>query len=91
MESSFRTLVGRAGLTPRGAARPRIHDLRHSFIVNAVLDGYRRGEDVQARLAVISTYAGHVDPRYSYWYLSASPELMAIAGQRLDSYLGANR
>jgi integrase len=91
VESTFRILVSRSGLRPRGAARPRMHDLRHGFIVNAVLDGYRRGEDVQARLAVISTYAGHVDPRHTYWYLSASPELMAIAGERLDSYLGANQ
>lgn len=89
VETSFRMLVARAGLKPRGAARPRIHDLRHSFIANAVLDGYRRDQDVQARLAVISTYAGHVDPKASYWYLTASPELMAIAGQRLDAYLGA--
>ena len=91
VESTFRIMVARAGLKPRGAARPRMHDLRHSFIVNAVLHGYRRSQDVQARLAVIATYAGHVDPKYSYWYLTASPELMAIAGQRLDAYLGADR
>lgn len=87
VESTFRILVARTGLQPRGAARPRIHCLRHSFIVNAVLDGYQRGLDVQARLAVIATYAGHVDPKASYWYLTASPELMAIAGQRLDAHL----
>jgi integrase len=91
VESTFRILVATAGLQARGPARPRMHDLRHSFIVNAVLDGYRRGEDVQARLAAISTYAGHVDPRYTYWYLSASPELMDIAGQRLDHYLAGAR
>jgi integrase/recombinase XerD len=91
VESTFRILVSQAGLEHRGAARPRMHDLRHSFIINAVLDGYQRGLDVQARLAVIATYAGHVDPKASYWYLTASPELMAIAGARLDTYLGAGR
>lgn len=87
VESIFRILVARAGLQPRGAARPRMHSLRHSFIVGAVLDGYQRGLDVQARLAVIATYAGHVDPKASYWYLTASPELMAIVGERLDAHL----
>lgn len=87
VESIFRILVARAGLEPRGAARPRMHDLRHGFIVGAVLDGYQRGLDVQARLAVIATYAGHVDPKASYWYLTASPELMTIAGERLDAHL----
>lgn len=46
---------------------------------------------MQARLAVISTYVGHVDPNATYWYLSASPELMEIAGQRLEAHLGGLR
>lgn len=91
VEGTYRILVARAGLKPRAAARPRMHDLRHSFIVGAVLDGYHRGEDVQARLAAISTYAGHVDPKATYWYLTASPELMAIAGERLDIYLAGDQ
>jgi len=91
VESTFRIMVAHVGLKPRGSARPRMHDLRHSFIVRAVLAGYETGEDVQARLAVISTYVGHVDPNATYWYLSASPELMEIAGQRLEAHLGGLR
>jgi len=92
VESTFRLLVARCGLQARsGNCRPRIHDIRHSFIVNAVLDGYRSGADVQARLPVISTYAGHVDPKATFWYLTASPELLAIAAGRLDAYLGGAR
>jgi integrase len=92
VESTFRLLVARCGLQARsGNCRPRMHDIRHSFIVNAVLDGYRSGADVQARLAVISTYAGHVDPKATFWYLTASPELLAIAANRLDAYLGGVR
>ncbi len=60
---TFRKLVDHAGLQPRSAScRPRIHDLRHSFAVNTVLDGYRTGVDVQARLPLLSTYLGHVHP-----------------------------
>jgi integrase/recombinase XerD len=83
---TFQRLVRIAGLTPRSAAcRPRIHDLRHSFAVNTMLDAYARGEDGQARLSLLSTYLGHVDPVNTYWYLSASPELMASAARRLQN------
>lgn len=85
---TFRRLVTVAGLTPRGPARPRIHDLRHTFAVNAMLDAYEKGQDGQARLVLISTWLGHANPRDTYWYLSASPELMALAGQRLEAHLG---
>lgn len=84
---TFRRLVTVAGLQPRAAARPRIHDLRHSFAVNAMLDAYAQGRDGQAKLALISTWLGHAHPRDTYWYLSASPELMALAGSRLEAYL----
>jgi integrase/recombinase XerD len=42
---------------------------------------------VQARLPLLSTYLGHVDPGATYWYLSAAPELLALAGQRLERHL----
>jgi len=84
---TFHRLVQLAGLTPRSAAcRPRIHDLRHSFAVASMLDAYAAGEDGQARLTLISTYLGHVDPAGTYWYLSASPELLGLAAQRLEQH-----
>ena len=83
-------LVGLAGLTPRSSScRPRIHDLRHSFAVAAMLDAYAAGQDGQTRLTLLSTWLGHVHPGSTYWYLSASPELMAVSGQRLDAHLAA--
>jgi hypothetical protein len=39
------------------------------------------------RLTLLSTWLGHVDPANTYWYLSASPELMAVAGLRLEAHL----
>lgn len=79
-------LTQRAGLTARSAScRPRIHDLRHSFAVATVLDGYARGDDVQALLPRLATYLGHADPRHTYWYLSAAPELLTLAAQRLQT------
>jgi hypothetical protein len=55
--------------------------------VRTVLDAYRTGADVQARLSVLSTYLGHVNPSNTYWYLSAAPELLALAGERLQQHL----
>jgi integrase len=88
VHATWKLLVASAGLRSRSAAcRPRIHDLRHSFAVASLLDAYAAGHDGQARLAVLSTYLGHADPSHTYWYLSAAPELLALAGQRLDDHL----
>jgi integrase len=86
--ATWKLLTASADLRPRSAAcRPRIHDLRHSFAVRSLLDAYNSGQDGQATLALLSTYLGHVDPAATYWYLTASPELMAAAGQRLEAWL----
>ena len=89
---TFHRLVRQAGLTARSAScRPRIHDLRHSFAVRTVLDWYARGADVAALLPRLSTYLGHTDPTHTYWYLSAAPELLALAGQRVDAHQAGRR
>jgi len=87
--NTFAMLRDRAGIKPRSVAcRPRIHDARHTFAVNTLLDAYRSGEEVGPKLALLSTYMGHVNPAKTYWYLEAAPELMALAGKRLERHLG---
>ena len=71
--------------------RPRIHDLRHSFAVGTLVRWHRSGIDVAGRMALLSTYLGHVNPAGTYWYLSAAPELMELAAARLDGRFGARR
>jgi integrase len=80
----FRRLRGRAGIGAGADRPPRIHDLRHTFAVRTLLGWYQAGEDVEARLPVLSTYLGHRDPRSTYWYLSAAPELLALAARQLE-------
>lgn len=63
---------------------PRIHDLRHYFAVRTLLNWYRTGADVEAHLPELATYLGHVHVRDSYWYLSATPELLKLATLRLQ-------
>lgn len=86
---TFLKLVRQAELTARSAAcRPRLHDLRHTFAVRTVLDAYRADIDVSTRLPILSTWLGHVNPAATYWYLSAAPELLGFAAQRLERHLG---
>ncbi len=54
-----------------------------------MLDAYCAGEDGRARLTLLSTRLGHVHPANTYWCLPASPDLIAVAGQRLEAHLAA--
>jgi integrase/recombinase XerD len=85
---TFHRLVRQVGISARSAScQPRIHDLRHSFAVRTMLDWYAGGADVPALLPRLSTYLGHADPKHTYWYLQAAPELLALAAHRLDAHL----
>lgn len=87
---TFHRLVRQVGITARSAScQPRIHDLRHSFAVATMLDWYARGADVPALLPRLSTYLGHADPKHTYWYLQAAPELLTLAAHRLDTHPAA--
>src|SRR4051794_1496663 len=81
---TFRALCIASATGAGAAVTPRIHDFRHTFAVRTLLDWYRAGVDVQSRLAWLSTYLGHGEPRYTYTYLSAAPELLAYAARLLD-------
>jgi integrase/recombinase XerD len=85
---TFAALTKSCGIVRRSATcRPRIHDLRHSFAVASLIEWYANGDDVAAMLPRLATYMGHTDPKHSFWYLSAAPELMVLAGQRLETHL----
>jgi integrase len=80
-----RKLGWRASL---GKPLPRVHDLRHTFAVRALLHWYEAGANVDEKIAALSTYLGHINPTSTYWYLTAVPELMAIGCRRFESYAG---
>jgi integrase/recombinase XerD len=89
LEQSFARLLVQAQIsTPPGQRRPRIHDLRHTFTVATLRDWYRDGIDVQAHLPVLSAMLGHLAPAATYWYLTATPDLLELAAQRLHKHLG---
>ncbi len=69
---------------PSDSSGPRIHDMRHRFAVNTLINWYRSGLNVERKIPILSTYLGHVNINDTYWYLSAVPELLALAGNRLE-------
>jgi hypothetical protein len=79
LQNTFQRVARHSGTTPRTAAMPaRLHDLR----INTILDAYSDGDDPGAKTAILTTYLGHFNPAHTYWYLSASSELMKLAGDR---------
>jgi integrase len=82
---TFRQAVLAAGVGADGPMRPRVHDLRHSFAVRTLVGWYRAGLDAEALLPRLSTYLGHREPRNTYRYLTATPELLGHAAARLEA------
>lgn len=80
----FLRLVRRCRIGQHHPRTPRLHDLRHSFAVKTIREWYRTDVDIEPRMAALSTYLGHVCPSSTYWYLTATPDLLALACGRLE-------
>jgi integrase len=87
VQRGFSQLLRRAALPQRLPRRPRLHDLRHAFAIKTLTRWYREGLNVEARLPLLSTYLGHVHPSQTYWYLTATPEMMRLAERRARKML----
>jgi integrase len=85
VHATFRRLCHATGTGAGAPFPPRLHDLRHTMAVKTLLGWYRQGVDVHARLPALSTYLGHRNPAYTYYYLSAAPELLAHAAGMLQA------
>ena len=59
--------------------------------MHTLIDWQRSGADIDQQIATLSTYLGHVSPADTYWYVSASPELMALAADRVADRFGGVR
>jgi integrase/recombinase XerD len=85
---AFGLLVQRAGIRKPDGRRPRVHDLRHSFAVNALLRWYRSGADVQAKLPLLATYMGHVSIVSTQYYVPFIEPLATAASERFARRYG---
>lgn len=81
VQSTFDVILRKAGVGQDRSRGPRIHDLRHTFATRVLEQCAMRRDDVARDFVALSTYLGHADIRHTYWYLEATPDLMAdIAG-----------
>jgi integrase len=79
-------LMRSCGLKPPKGRGPRIHDMRHTFAVNRVLEWYREGKDVQALLPNLVTYMGHRGLESTQRYLSLTPAVLHEASSRFEKF-----
>ena len=86
--TGLRALIRAAGLCDPLGRYPRVHDIRHSFAVHALLRWYRTGADVQAKLPQLSMYLGHVSIVSTAHYLHFIPEIAGAAHRRFARYFG---
>jgi integrase len=83
----FVDILRRAGLKPpRGKSGPRIHDLRHSFVVNRILAWYRAGINPQDKLPFLATYLGHRDIHSTLVYITVTQDLLQEASERFRRF-----
>jgi integrase len=82
-EHTFAILRRRLGWIGRGGyPLPRIHDLRHTYVCRTLVRAYQHQQRVDHVIDVLSTYVGHASVSHTYWYVTAIPELLALAAQR---------
>lgn len=85
LQATFAKLSHQTGLRhPTDRRGPRLHDFRHRLAVNTLIRWYREGQNVEAQLPTLSTYLGHANVTDTYWYLTAVPELLRLAADRLE-------
>jgi integrase/recombinase XerD len=85
---TFRCILRRAEIATERSQQPRIHDLRHTFATRVLEQcGAERGA-VARHFVALSTYLGHADIRNTYWYLQATPEMMADIASAAEMLVG---
>jgi len=85
VSDTFLFIARRVGVRgPAGTRGPRIHDFRHTFAVHRLLEWYRDGGDVQARLPLLTDYLGHVSLVSTQVYLDITAELLHEAARRFQ-------
>ena len=89
LRRSLQPLLQKCGIATAKGKPPRIHDLRHSFAVNALLRWYRAGADVEAKLPLLATYLGHGSAVSTHYYLHFIEPLRTAASERFAKHYGA--
>jgi integrase/recombinase XerD len=88
LSRGLQLLIRSANVQSTDGRRPRVHDFRHSFAVQALLRWYRQGADVQSRLPKLAMYMGHVSIVSTAYYLKWMPDIATAASDRFEARFG---
>src|SRR5699024_10178951 len=88
LSQGIHALFEAAGVRDAEGRHPRIHDLRHSFALQALIRWYREGADVQSKLPHLALYMGHVSIVSTSYYLRWVPSLAMLASERFEQRFG---
>lgn len=86
LERWFSGMTDKLGMHRRDGRRPTLHSLRHTFAVQRLVQWYEERAPVWDLIPNLSVYLGHVSPGDSYWYVSATPELLAGVSDRFVAF-----
>jgi integrase/recombinase XerD len=89
LQCGVNPLLRDAAASTGQARRPRLHDLRHSFGIQALIRWYRQGADVQAQLPKLAMYMGHASIESTAYYLRWTDEIAALASDRFAQHFAA--
>jgi integrase/recombinase XerD len=84
---NFRVILTHSNIEPRLQKQPRIHDLRHTFATRTLERCATDRQSITKEFVALSTYLGHSDIRATYWYLSATPDLMDSIVSSVENFL----
>lgn len=89
IDKNFRRFLWQARISHGGRGHgPRVHDLRHTFVVNNLRSWFARGQDVGALLPVLQTYLGHSSIADTAYYLRLTAESYPHITARIHHVLG---
>ena len=89
LQQGLNSLLRGAAMSAEGTQRPRVHDLRHSFAVQALARWYRQGADVQAQLPKLAMYMGHMSIESTAYYLRWTDEIAVLASERFAQHFAS--
>ena len=91
VKETFDRLVGKAGIRPSSARRPRLHDLRHTFAVLALQDSPTGQSRCAAHMVALATYMGHVNIYATNWYMEATADLVRDIAMAGDAFMAEGK
>jgi integrase len=85
MENGFVFAARACGVRAAEGPGPHFHSLRHTYAVRCLERWYREGREIMSLLPVLATYMGHAHYTDTAYYITAVPELLALAAERRDA------